>query len=393
MKNPLTVISPYTHLAGHYWAYTVDMTKAFMAAGREVKAYAALPPRNTRDLPLLEWTVCAPWVTVLQSLEKRNRGWGSKSDALLRNLEFYLCLRNAVKDGGDGSIFCVESRHQLLLKAVMKTNRRFSTLCVGAPDQVTLTRRADLYRRAFATGRLEFIVETEAVRQAWEPLAGEHAVHIPAALTERTDPILDKAEARMRLGLPREAFIPLFFGTHREGKDYRTAIEAAKLSKSQPTLLFAGPLISGNDPEALLLELGYDHAVSWKRYYPDDAVALLFDACDAVMLPYERGYTKGSGVLLQACKYGKPVIASDTGHLAEFVSRHSTGLLYKPGNTESLASVYDRMAEGQQIGAASMKLNIQRTVLEYNWKKLVERYLEIFDGEGSQSIKHGLLPS
>jgi glycosyltransferase involved in cell wall biosynthesis len=237
----------------------------------------------------------------------------------------------------------------------------------------------NLYKRAFATGRLKFIVETEAVKADWEGLAGKNVIHIPYAIAERSEPILSKPESRQQLGLPQEAFITLFFGTHREGKDYRTAIDAAKLSKTQPFLLFAGPLISGNDPEVLLREIGYENAVSWKHYCPDDAVALLFDACDAVMLPYARGYEKGSAVLLQACKYGRPVIASNTGHLANFVNQHETGLLFEPENPESLANVYDKMARDQQVAADGMKLNIASARQEYSWKKLVERYIDIFD--------------
>jgi glycosyltransferase involved in cell wall biosynthesis len=171
----------------------------------------------------------------------------------------------------------------------------------------------------------------------------------------------------------------LFFGTHREGKDYRTAIEAAKLSETHPFLLFAGPLISGNDPEVMLREIGYDNAISWKRYYPDDAVSLLFDACDVVILPYSEGYSKGSGVLLQACKYGRPVIASNTGHLADFVNRHRTGELYEPGDPVSLAGIYDRMAGGRQEDTEGIQSHIARAVQEYSWKNLVERYERIFD--------------
>jgi glycosyltransferase involved in cell wall biosynthesis len=202
-------------------------------------------------------------------------------------------------------------------------------------------------------------------------------VHIPAALTERADKSLGTLEARTVLGLPKEGFICLFFGTHREGKDYRTAIEAAKLSNSRPLLLFAGPLISGNDPDVLLKEIAYENAVSWKRYYPDEGVSLLFDACNAVMLPYTEGYTKGSGVLLQACKFGKPVIASNTGHLADFVNRHSSGLLYEPGNAASLAGVYDRMAKAEEVDGNRFKEGIERAVQEYSWKQMVIRYLRV----------------
>jgi glycosyltransferase involved in cell wall biosynthesis len=218
-----------------------------------------------------------------------------------------------------------------------------------------------------------------SVRADWEGLAGNNVVHIPAALTERTEPVLSKQQARQQLGLPQDAFIPLFFGTHREGKDYRTAIEAAKLSKTYPFLLFAGPLISGNDPEVLLKELGYDNAISRNRVFYGEEISEFFDACDVVMLPYARGYEKGSAVLLQACKYGRPVIASNTGHLASFVNQHETGLLFEPENPESLANVYDQLARAQQVDADVIKLNIASARQEYSWKKLVERYLDIFD--------------
>jgi hypothetical protein len=54
--------------------------------------------------------------------------------------------------------------------------------------------------------------------------------------------------------------ICLFFGTPLEGKDYRVAIEAAQKCHTAPFLSFVGPLISGNDPDTLLNELGFDHA-------------------------------------------------------------------------------------------------------------------------------------
>jgi hypothetical protein len=46
MNAPLTVISPYTHLAGHYWPYTVDTAAALTNVGVGVSIYAALPPRD-----------------------------------------------------------------------------------------------------------------------------------------------------------------------------------------------------------------------------------------------------------------------------------------------------------------------------------------------------------
>lgn len=374
------VISPFTHLAGHYWPYTVDTISALAQAGVEVDVYASLPPRekNVIQSPAIRWRACAPWTPIIKSIESRNLTWGSRSDNLLRNLEFSLCLRSALRSPVSTHIHCIEARHRILLNAVLYSKRRFSALCVGSPDGRMSDNRAELYRRAFATGRLKIIVETEAVRRDWEPLAGEHVIHIPVAITGRSEPVLSKLEARKRLGLPERGCICLFFGTHREGKDYRTAINAAKLAKSHPYLLFAGPLISGNDPDQLLREEKYDHGVSWNRFYLDDMASQLFDACDAVILPYARGYAKGSAVLLQACKYGKPVIASDTGHLSEFVNSHGTGLLYEPENVESLAAAYDNLAMNTENRVAEFAQRIKDTAMYYSWDRLACRYQEIF---------------
>jgi hypothetical protein len=63
------------------------------------------------------------------------------------------------------------------------------------------------------------------------------------------------------------------------------------------------------------------------------------------MLPYAVDYIKGSAVLLQVCQFSKPVIATDTGHLHDFVSEHSIGLLFEAGSSESPASCYEQVGE------------------------------------------------
>lgn len=379
----IQLVSPYTHLAGHYWPYTVDFVSAMTVADVGVRVFAAQSPRESHlfATATTSWTHCCSWTQWLLANEYRNRNWGDRKDTILRNIEFYKCLQSALLNAsrsGVAHIHCIESRHRILLNAVVTTRQTFSTLCVGAPDVGMDQKRVSKYKKAFATGRLDFIVETEAVRNAWEPIAGQHVIHIPAAVPMRQNAVADRLVTRKKLGLPEDATICLFFGTHRDGKDYRTAIAAAKISKSQPYLLFVGPLISQNDPARLLREMNYDHSTSWNQYYPDDQVGALFDACDAVMLPYTEGYEKGSAVLLQACQYGKPVIATDTGHLAEFVNRHRTGLLFQPGCIQSLADCYDELSLADVSRLNELQKSITHTRLCYSWAVLIRKYLDIF---------------
>ena len=300
-------------------------------------------------------------------------------ERFLRNIEFAFCLSRAMLTSNSGHIHCIESQHQMLIQAVLRSTKSISTLCVGSPGRDMKTKTKDFYRRAFSTGRLRFIVETEDVRRDWKQYAGCNAVHIPVAISDRSEIKFCTSDARRHLGLPEDAFICLFFGTHRDGKDYKTAFQAAKLAKSQPFLLFAGPLISGNDPDYLIQEMGYQNALSWKRFYLDSEAAVLFDACDVVMLPYSKGYEKGSAVLLQACKYGKPVIATNTGHLAEFVLTHKTGMLFEAEDAHSLAGVYDAMACQGPAARAELERVIRRAANNYSWNHLIHRYLEIFN--------------
>jgi glycosyltransferase involved in cell wall biosynthesis len=259
------------------------------------------------------------------------------------------------------------------------SKRRFSLLSVGSPSPEMLQKLGSLYTRAFSTGRIKIIVETESVRKDWEPFAGKHTVHIPVAVSTREEAVLSKSSARRMLGLPDDAFICLFFGTHRMGKDYQTAVEAAKLAKSHPFLLFAGPVISGNDPSLLIKASGYSNAASWSRFFLDSETARVFDASDLAVLPYAQGYEKGSAVLLQACEYGKPVVAANTGHLADFINLHGTGKLYTPEDPVDLAKVLDEMAYISATESIELSERIQKTADLYSWKNLTRKYIDVFD--------------
>jgi len=370
----VVIVSPYTHLAGHYAAYTSQIVSAYARAkGHAPKTFTASPfsvPKTTTTI------ACASWTRLLASIRYRNRHWGSVYDTVLRNLEFVLCLKRALREEESPHIYCLDARHQSLFYYLRRTPNAFSHLCLGGPNPSDSVHRRDLYRQAFATNRLTFIVETEETRRQWEPIAGHHVVHIPVAIESPSIVLPSKTEARRSLGLPEDRLICLFFGTHREGKDYQLAIAATQTARSKPFLVFAGPLISRNDPERLLEESGFSDAVVWKHNYADGEEASLFAACDAVVLPYAEGYTKGSAVLLQACKYERPVIATDTGHLAEFVRLHDTGLLFKAGSVKSLAQCYD----GIRNWCTSEHVEkIQNVKNRFSWDSLIRDYLRVFE--------------
>ena len=96
------------------------------------------------------------------------------------------------------------------------------------------------------------------------------------------------------------------------------------------------------------------------------------------VLPYTEGYEKGSAVLLQACNYGKPVVAANTGHLANFINLHRTGKLYTPENPVDLAKVLDEMANISTTESTELAERIQKTADFYSWKNLTIKYMDVF---------------
>lgn len=384
MNKALKIVSPYTHLSGHYWNYTVDLLEALLHH-TSMGSIEVISSRQSRKLAgqlesFPNWKHSMLGVNHLGTDEYRNARWGTKADNLLRNLEFYVCWNTAVKNHGNTSchVHCIESRHRYLLNQVAKNPIQASTLCVGHYNPSIPQKHTDAYRRAFDTGRLTFIVETNSVKKSWEPLGGENVVHVPAAIPHGSGDQVDKGNARKQLGIPQDQLVCLFFGTHRAEKDYDTAIKAAKISNSKPYLLFAGSLISRNDPEKLLQRHDYNNAKSISGFISDDIVPTLFKACDVVVLPYSGDYTKGSAVLLQACQYDKPILAANTGHLRDFVTQHDCGILYESNNQMELADCYDRLADMPTQERDRLTASIAETKNQYSWDRISSAYAKIF---------------
>jgi glycosyltransferase involved in cell wall biosynthesis len=364
----------------------VDFIRAMRAhAGHtEIRLYLAQDSHDLNEWrhdPTLKTQICAPWISMLFPNSWRKKWWGSKIETVLRNLEFYFCLRRAVCHAENeemSHIYCVESCHTQLCRAVRRSNIEFSTLCVGGVTKHLPPKKMKDYRSAFETGRLSFIVETVHVQDEWNQFSKEHIHHIPTAIPFGERHSISKINARENLSLPTNRSIFLCFGTHREDKDYLTVIHAAKESKSEPYLLFVGPLISKNNPGKILKELSYTNGTLWDQYYPEEKISELFDACDAVILPYPNDYNKGSGVLLQACQHNIPIITTDGGYLANFVNQHRVGLIYTDNNPASLAGVYDHFYRLTPDELNVLQNNLSITQEIYSWKTLIKKYLKVF---------------
>ena len=191
------------------------------------------------------------------------------------------------------------------------------------------------------------------------------------------DPI-PKAEARAALGLDLEKPVFLFFGFIRRYKGLHVLLDAMpSVIDRQPDaqLVVAGEFYADEDEiRAQAAPLG-DAVRLDTDYIPDDRVALYFSAADAVVQPYVTATQ--SGVAQIAFHFGRPVITTDVGGLAEIVPDGEAGLVVPPENPVALAGALVRFIE-EDLGG-ELAEGVQRERVKYSWDRLFEAVEELIE--------------
>jgi glycosyltransferase involved in cell wall biosynthesis len=166
----------------------------------------------------------------------------------------------------------------------------------------------------------------------------------------------------------------LCFGAVRPYKGVEDAVAAMSLVDGSLSvrLVVAGRFWNGTARLAALVErLGVGERVELRDgYVPDHEVGLLFEWCDAAILPY-RSATQ-SGVVQLAFAHGRPVIATAVGGLPAAVRDGVDGILCPPGNAGSLARAIEHMA--------GHHAEFQRWVDADPWEHSFDRYAQLLVG-------------
>jgi glycosyltransferase involved in cell wall biosynthesis len=393
------VISPYSHYSGHHWTYAVEMAEALDTAGCRVKVFTSARPDSKS---LLRSTIpcrsVLPFLNPVYRWLDQDRKRNPTLAKILQNIETLAVMMAALPSGLAGwHLHFIDARILTLLLFVIFFPVRVTCLILGnypfgdgsepstAGGSSFRHRFSDfLHRRAFQTGRFRLNCETEEVRSnwlAWLPYAKIQTIPVAIQIPQRLE---SKSGARRSLGLSAGRTIFLIFGTHRSDKDYRTIIRAAKACKDQPHLIFAGPVISENDPKIALNQEGFSDATVFNQFILGQMADRLFASADAIILPYPKNYSKGSAVLLQAVKYLRPLLATNCPLFGRFVPDHKVGFLYEYGDAGQLAL---RMSELHQRVAANperlpFEEELTQTRAEYSWETVVEKFKAYFQPAG-----------
>ena len=160
----------------------------------------------------------------------------------------------------------------------------------------------------------------------------------------------------------------------RRYKGLDVLLDAMTRMTAKPLLMVAGEWYEDRKKAESFIQVHglSDRVMIRDTYIPDEEVATLFSAADAVVQPY-RSATQ-SGVVQTAFHFGRPVVVTGVGGLPEMVRHGEDGLIVAPEDSQALAAALDdlltgntcvKLAEGALRGAGTSQLVcVYRTLLE-----------------------------
>jgi glycogen synthase len=179
------------------------------------------------------------------------------------------------------------------------------------------------------------------------------------------------------------------YGTHGD----RLLFHVGRLvpEKGAGVLLQAMPLLMRRHPVRLVIggvgpfeaelkrraaQLGVADRVHFPGFLPDADVQALYRAADAAIVP--STYEPFGIVALEAMAAGAPLVATETGGLAEIVRHGENGLKAVPGDPVSLAEQIDLLLTDQAL-ASRLAGSARREVQErYTWSSIARATASIY---------------
>jgi len=189
---------------------------------------------------------------------------------------------------------------------------------------------------------------------------------------------VDRDVARKVLGLPADEKIILFFGFIRPYKGLDMLLDAMSVTRIREEgihLLVAGEFYEDSKPYLDRIErLGLsDRVFLHTAFIPDSKVKYYLCAADLVVQPY-RSATQ-SGVTPLAYHFGKPMLVTNVGALADMVPHEKVGIVTAPDPAAIAAGILRFYA----LGEAHFIPYIQEEKRKYTWLRLEETIQSLAD--------------
>jgi glycosyltransferase involved in cell wall biosynthesis len=178
--------------------------------------------------------------------------------------------------------------------------------------------------------------------------------------------------------LPKEFILyPAAIWPH---KNHRVLIEAMKILKNKfPNLHALCPGIVKSkalkqELESLTKSAGLENKVVFPGYIPDEELHAFYSQAKALIFP---SAFEGFGIpIVEAFRFGLPVIASDNSSITEIVGK--AGILVKTGDAESFANAIELVLTDNQIRNEMIRKGLERAK-KFSWKNAAKETLAVFN--------------
>lgn len=217
---------------------------------------------------------------------------------------------------------------------------------------------------------LKSFTTSKPVRQATHPLYDNFGEKI------------EKAEARVKLGIEKDYHIVLFFGFIRKYKGLDMLFDAIKIIKEKkPSSTAIKFLIAGEFYEdrsvydKQIAALGIEDMLIMKTdFIPDSEVKYYLCAADVIVQPY-RNATQ-SGVTPLAYHFEVPMVVTNVGGLPSLVPDGKAGLVAAPNAID----IAEKIIQFFETGPEHFIPFLKEEKIKYGWDKMVMELLKVVEG-------------
>lgn len=188
---------------------------------------------------------------------------------------------------------------------------------------------------------------------------------------------LDQKEAVRVLELDPDFRYFLFFGFIREYKGLDLLLKAfasKQIDKTKVKLIIAGEYYEDEAKyKQLINELGIeDSLIQHNSFIPDSKVNLYFSAADLVVQTYKDATQ--SGVTQVAYYYGKPMLVTNVGGLAELVPDGKVGYVCEVDQYEISNALQDFLQENRY---AEYRKEVEKEREKFRWEPMIQSLFEV----------------
>jgi len=223
-----------------------------------------------------------------------------------------------------------------------------------------------------------FIVMSESVKKDLLSLKpNAHFILQQHPLYDHFGSKVNSAEAKDKLGLPKDKKLLLFFGFIRSYKGLDILLQALSILPEEYHLIIAGEVYGDfKEYDKIIKNLNLKNRISlFVRYINDDEVPLFFSAADVCVQPYKSATQ--SGIVGISFHFDLPMIATNVGGLKEMIEPYNTGIVIEKPDLELTANaVQQYFKENKKYEFVK---NIKKFKSENSWKKLASSILQLYD--------------